>query len=338
MDEDKLQRLEQYLAGLEKQSKVFEMSDMILRDDSPNPVEYCETGELTDNTHAGQMKLLLADEMSIMLGLLHICEKERMTLRELRRRGGNVSVVVTGAAPGIHFVDLALTFGFVSFHLYDPAPRGWYGPLRDPRKAPNVTLKTQEFTEETADEWHDKLDKKVYNHVIFLSDLRTGNGMEQEGVAGDMDLQAKIVKAMKPSYSVLKFRPRYHSDDTPDHHKTLKYFDGTIYLQGYPRNHSTETRLHVTDPNSEKSYDIKKYEDQLFYHNQVTRNTKYVAFEPGELSYDNAHSQFVERFLLEHLPRVSYRQVRDVGDYKFNHQRIRALLEKFKLLFASPTV
>ena len=126
MDRDKLQSLQNYLAKLEFKTKEFQMSDMILRDDSPHPLTYCRTGTLTHNTHAGQMKLLLADEMSIMLGLLHICSKSKTALRDLEDGSRKVAVVVAGAAPGIHFADLTNTFGFLNFHLYDPAPEGWY--------------------------------------------------------------------------------------------------------------------------------------------------------------------------------------------------------------------
>lgn len=338
-DAEKLQRLADHLRQHQYQRKAFDMSDMILRhnpqnpaDNSPHSLPYVQTGD-KNNTHAGQMKLLLADEMSIMLGLLHICEQSKKTLQQLTPQTGRftVAVVVAGAAPGNHFADLVRTFGFVNFHLYDPAPRGWYAPLRN---RPNVNLYTKAFTEQTADEWRGK---KGYEHVIFLSDLRTGNGMDQDGVEGDMNLQGNITKAIGACYSVLKFRPRYSWDETPTDAKTLKYFDGTIYLQGYPPNHSTETRLHVTDPASEKTYDIELYQDQLFYHNQVTRNPECVQFEGEHLTYDNAHARFVKLFLLQHLPDVSDSQVRDPqGGFKFDHARLRALLEDFKLLDAHP--
>ena len=343
MDVEKQQRLETFLAGLTLQHKVFEMPDMILRDNSPHPVEYVRTGPRTDNTHAGQMKLMLADEMSIMQGLLHICSKFDTTLQDLASGRSKVAVVVAGAAPGDHFVDLSTTFGFVDFHLYDPCTGwGWYRPLeaksgRWPRS--NVFLYRQKFELETAREWADKkprewADENRYEHVIFLSDLRTGDGMVTEQVEGDMENQREMTKKVGACYSVLKFRPRYHYDDTTPDKKTLKYFDGTIYLQGYPPNHSTETRLHVTDLNSEKTYIIKDYEDQLFYHNQVTRNPKYVLFEA--LSYDNAHARFVKGFLLDNLrplgKGISERDRDYRGQPKFDHERIRALLEDFKCL------
>ena len=133
-----------------------------------------------------------------------------------------------------------------------------------------------------------------------------------------------MTMALGACYRVLKFRLRYYYDGISPDHEILEYFDGTIYLEGYPPNHSTETRLHVTDPSSVKKYEIKVYQDQLFYHNQVTRNPGKVLFGEGSLSYDNAYSRFVEDFLREHLS-FDGESVRDRG--VFDHYRVRALLD-----------
>jgi hypothetical protein len=339
MDADKHQRLQDYLQNeVELEHKdAFEMSDMILQDDSPDPLDYVETDGHTENTHAGQMKLLLADEMSIMLGLLHICEQSDKTLQDLQRSNGDakVAVVVAGAAPGDHFADLRDTFRFVDFHLYDPAPKGWCRAFHDRRRLRNVTLNTQYFEVQTAQEWQGN---NGYEHVIFLCDLRVSDAeFPTPGqVSNDMDLQHELTKTMQACYSVLKFRPRYyfHTDPQADDYRTLKYFDGTVYLQGYPPKTSTETRLHVTDTESEKEYDTLLHEKQLFYHNQVTRNKEKRLFGPNNLSYDNAHARFVKEFLEDHLGEgsVSEKQHGRHGQPKFDHWRLRALLEQFKLL------
>ena len=334
MDLDKHQRLQDFLQNeVEFEHKdTFEMSDMILQDDSPGPLDYVETDGHTQNTHDGQMKLLLADEMSIMLGLKHI----NKTPQDLRRYNGKakVAVVVAGAAPGNHFADLIHTFPFVDFHLYDPAPNGWYNPLKDRRRNWNVTLHTQYFTVQTDEEWKDK---KGYKHVIFLCDLRVSDAeFPTPGqVANDMDLQKELTETMQACYSVLKFRPRYYDDTNPqaENYRTLEYFDGTVYLQGYPPKTSTETRLHVTNTESKREYDTLRYEKQLFYHNQVTRNKEKRLFGPNNLSYDNAHARFVKEFLEQHLGEgsVSEKQLRN-GQPKYDHWRVRALLESFTLL------
>ena len=90
MDVEKRELLETYLADLAFQRKEFDMCDMTLRDDRPHDLEYVGTGDRTQNTHAGQMKLLLADEMSIMQGLLHICSNSGTTLLDLATYRPNV--------------------------------------------------------------------------------------------------------------------------------------------------------------------------------------------------------------------------------------------------------
>ncbi len=310
---------------------------MILQVKSPHPLEYCRTYGHTHNTHDGQMKLLLADEMSIMLGLLHICSKSKKEMQDLDRYKGvaKVAVVVAGAAPGDHFADLRDTFRFVDFHLYDKAPIGWCEAFHDKRRRRNVTLHTQYFTTQTATEW---TTKKTYEHVIFLSDLRTNSDNQRfpslDDVTADMQNQKDITKTINACYSVLKFCPRYYDDKNPhaEDFRTLQYFDGTIFLEGYPTKTSTETRLHVTDTNSLKYYDTQVYQDQLFYHNQVTRNTDKVLFGPENLSYDNAHARFVKNFLLQYLSSISQNQRNGRGQPRFDHDRREALLEEFESL------
>ena len=333
MVRDKHQLLMDYMSSLKLEHKDFEKRDMIMKNDSPYRLEYCRTYGHTENTHDGQMKLLLADEWSIMLGLLHICEKSHTTLQglgfgRLEREAAKVAVVVAGAAPGDHFADLTKTFDFVDFHLYDPAPRVWCRPLFT---LTNVSLYTQFFTVKTAEEWADKK-KKRYEHVIFLSDLRTCGGKRfpsSDEVADDMKNQKEMTEKIEACYSVLKFRPRYYDETDPkaEDFRTLEYLDGTIYFQGYPTKTSTETRLHVTDTRSLKTYDTQIYQDQLFYHDQVTRNKNKVLFGPEELSYDNAHARFVKNFLLQNLQSVSEKQRDYYNQLKFDHERIRSLLE-----------
>ncbi len=347
MDKQKheLELLKIYLDGLKlKHNEEFGVRDMQLHDNSPHPRDYVPTNKLTENTHAGQMKLLLADEWSIMLGLLHICDTANTTLVNLTRLE-KVAVVVAGAAPGDHFEDLSKTFGFVDFHLYDPSPNWHDNIYRRDRRPANVFIYEEPFRVETARQWKDKKVTQenavledyvlVYQHVIFLSDLRVADALKpsDDQVQTDMVLQKELTEEMNACYSVLKFRPRFY-DPRKEQFRMLKYFDGTIYFQGYPPRTSTETRLHVTDTKSEKTYDTLVYEKQLFYHNQVTRNKTKTVFGPSNLSYDNSHARFVYNFLRQYVPVVSQEQrdKRNPHVRKFDHLRVQALLEDFKLL------
>jgi hypothetical protein len=161
--------------------QTFEKCHMLLRhtqQPSDNPeTRYYACGDQTLNTHDGQMKLLLADEMSIVEGLRHIITTHQISLQEIKDKKQKVAVVVAGASPGQHFVNLSGTFAFIDFHLYDPCEQSpWDKVLvaHATTSSSNIFLFKAKFTNEKALEWRETNTK--YEYVIFLSDLRTGDG------------------------------------------------------------------------------------------------------------------------------------------------------------------
>jgi len=301
---------------------------------SDNPeTRYYACGDNTLNTHDGQMKLLLADEMSIVEGLRHVITTHKISLQDVKDKKKMVAVVVAGASPGQHFVNLSSTFAFIDFHLYDPCEQSpWDKVLvahATRSSSRNIFLFKAKFTNEEASNWRKTHTK--YEYVIFLSDLRTGDGHNKEKVSEDMALQRSLTCNMQADYSVLKFHPPYYDDGD---NVNFEYFDGNIYFEAYPPRNSTETRLHVTDTKSMKMYDTKKYQDQMFWHNQITRNQKLILFESMKqddnemkhffeesLSYDNAYSRFVKLYMKFFL-NVDITE-KNVGHFCFYHDSIR---------------
>ena len=105
----------------EKCHMLLRHTDMFTKDeikslDNPE-IRYYSCGDQTHNTHDGQMKLLLADEMSIVEGLRHIITTHDISLQDVKDKKRMVAVVVAGASPGQHFVNLSSTFSFIDFHL-----------------------------------------------------------------------------------------------------------------------------------------------------------------------------------------------------------------------------
>jgi hypothetical protein len=334
----------------EKSHMLLRHTDMLVKDEissSDNPeIRYYPRGKKTLNTHDGQMKLLLADEMSIVEGLRHIITTNNISLQDVKDKTKMVAVVVAGASPGPHFVNLSSTFAFIDFHLYDPCEQSpWDKVLvahATPSSSPNIFLFKAKFTNEKALEWRKTHTK--YEYVIFLSDLRTGDGHNKEKVSGDMALQRSLTCEMQADYSVLKFHPPYCGDNE---NPKYEYLDGKIYFEAYPPRNSTETRLHVTDTKSKKTYNSKKYQDQMFWHNQITRNKNLISFEAmkedmkhmfeNSLSYDDAHSRFV-KLSIKNFLNVDITE-NNVGHFTFNHDSIRtakfhihALLEQLHVL------
>nr|QBK90489.1 MAG: RNA polymerase Rpb6 [Pithovirus LCPAC103] len=138
----------------------------------------------------------------------------------------------------------------------------------------------------------------------FTSTIREGGKTRplkkdeiEQSVLEDNWLQARAVQRIRPLASSLKFRPPWSDTRGPsvvdlvseDRTKItldlenvgsgriktsvdwLVYLDGVIMFQAYVGASSTETRLIVTDPTKVVRWRTLKYENQLSYHNRVTR-------------------------------------------------------------------
>lgn len=194
------------------------------------------TNTLKLQLHEGQRKLLLSEI-------------------EFLTEHGNKSntVVYAGAAPGYHINYLTKLFPNHNFHLYDPRKFGI-------SKTNKIKLFQQYFTDKDAQVYAKK-------DVLFISDIRenlTPDDNDWEPIVlRNMDAQQKWVEIMEPSMAMLKFRLSWDKE-------TQEYLDGDIYIQAWEGSTSTETRLY-TDGKSKKIYDTKKYEEQLFRFNVITR-------------------------------------------------------------------
>jgi len=165
------------------------------------------------------------------------------------------------------------------FHLFDAADHfGFNEGLKD---HDNIIINKRYFDDSDVDYWKD-------NKFLFISDIRSltfKTGAEKEDILknnedivwGDMTLQMEWVKKMEPEYSLLKFRLPYATSYALEQGKTRKYLDGIIYVQGYVKCQSCETRLLVSGKDiSYRDYDIKKYEEKMSYHNRCDRSFSYI--------------------------------------------------------------
>ncbi len=140
--------------------------------------------------------------------------------------------------------------------------------------------------------------------TFFISDIRTNlaDGMREPDVTDilwNLSQQYNWISVMKPAQSMLKFRHPFYIEDPAifarkskespyaedfamskefgidfavgREAKSLTYFAGTVYLQTYPGQSSTETRL-VTDGKALQNYGgPETYENKLFYYNSIRR-------------------------------------------------------------------
>lgn len=225
----------------------FKPTDMILNDTSPR-LPYTGRKRIPfTGIHWGQRKLL-ASEVLFFLDVLQPQERYH--------------IVYAGAACGTHIVLLMKMFKQLTFTLVDPAP--FDSQLhKHPRR---IKILNSLFTNTLAQSIKKKHVEELYGPLIFISDIRTEPSEDE--IRKNMDDQLQWTNILSPQYALLKFR-------LPWDKARYRYFRGTIYHQIWQPKNSTETRLLVTpDSNGKckmKTYDCKKYEDQLFYHNMIRR-------------------------------------------------------------------
>lgn len=179
----------------------------------------------------------------------------------------NLKVVYAGAAPGNHFTILTSLFPSVEWFLYDPQPFSI---------EPNdkVHIFNCLFTDGLAKEWSGRKD------VFFFSDIRSvcyrevSSEDNERGIWKDMQMQERWTLIINPYRASLKMRLPYFN---PFNKRTVEYLYGYVMLQPFTGPTSTETRLiPIRDEDGKyfrTVYDVKEYEEKLFHHNTVIRET-----------------------------------------------------------------
>lgn len=251
------------------------------------------------------------------------------------------TIVYVGSAIGTHIDILAKYFPSFTWELYDPRDhdRILYGQ-------PKIKIHKQFFTDTDAKKYADRKD------VFFITDLRSSEYSRAEGldleqqyknealVAGDMDMQARWVKIIKPVKASLKFRLPYSwgwlskvavegKDRTAFMARfpwiesvkggTRTYLDGLVYIQQWGPLTTTETRLVPHDDLLTRDWDYTAHEQMMFYHNTQVREKQQflnpitgertdVAAKLGLLSdYDSVAStvivmEYLQKFDTEPTP------------------------------------
>jgi len=183
--------------------------------------------------------------------------------------------VYVGSAPGIHLIPLLKMYPQITFHLYDPRDV-FDKQLYDKEFSSRVTIFVKFFTSDDATKYTGR------NDVYFISDIRSSdynrdNSETEESkkinealVKEDLTRQAEWVEIIQPVKAHLKFRLPFQEPYDWVEKETL-YFDGDVYKQAWAPQTSTETRLVPDLKSVKRKWNNKKYEDMLFYHNNVIR-------------------------------------------------------------------
>ena len=255
----------------------------ILKNDLPRRKYYVQSNIPKTTMHWGQRKLLLS-------------EIEFLT----KYSSSGDLVIYAGAAPAIHTPMLAELFPQLKFILIDPIPFAI-------KPTKNMELRNEYFTSVMAKEFIDK-------DILFICDIRIANDTKhykpsEKEVKNDMLLQQKWVEIMRPKYSMLKFRLPWNEDK-------MEYLDGNLYLQPWGPRTTTETRLIVEKSliNNKKIWDCKKYEEQMFYFNTITRCKCFTTISIKIPHLDNCYDCTSEVIIINNYL-IKYKQIKNSIKY-----------------------
>lgn len=253
---------------------------------------------LWSDVHVGQRKLLINE----LLFMNYHASKSNV-------------VVYIGAAGGSHIPALCELFPGHRFLLYDPAP--FSKPLMDyMKKNPSrIVVYNELFPPAIGTKSRVELDRVTKNGEVgflLISDIRRRDeehdAPTNADVMADMDLQDEICREMKPRAAHLKCRLPYLNPEAnpPEPDIPVKMMKGPIYFQPWCGHKSTEARLIAEPPYTEENtvtISARWYESALYYHNVVSRNSRYVvkALEAldmflGGIMYDSCFDCTFERY------------------------------------------
>ena len=138
--------------------------------------------------------------------------------------------------------------------------------------------------------WHNeyfdpKNPPRIEGDIFFICDVRKlshdGKKMSplemDQGISEDMELQAEILRVLKPVASLLKFRAPHDNEDVIKHRggTTFEYFSGIPFIQPWAGVQSIEMRLIVAS-DEPSTYDFRNICDVLFYHNTRVRSQEFI--------------------------------------------------------------
>jgi hypothetical protein len=202
-------------------------------------------------------------------------EIEFLSLLSRKHEFKNILAVYIGSADGTHLPIIFDMFPEVEWILVDPRKFNFTD-----RK--NVHLMNIYYDDNT----YKKIQKINVNNkkIAFISDIR--REVEEELIYEDMMWQMKWCIQLDSIAYMFKFRLPYHSDFKSE----IKYLFGDIYPQVYASPWSSETRLIYIRNDGEKFkykvYNIKEYDDHMFYFNSKDRRDNYIFHHSDRIKLD----------------------------------------------------
>ncbi len=322
-------------------SDEFKSIFRTLNDNSPK-LSY-KSGKIF-NCHDGQRKLLYSEiEFYNFIGNKYNLE--------------DILVVYVGSGEGLHMSIIFDLFPQLDFILIDPTKS----------LCKHTSMKNKDKVIQINDYYTDHSYKKIKElntknkKIAFMSDIR--EDLDEFEIWKNMIQQQLWCIQLDSIAYLLKFRlPYYNSDFKSDDFKyflplsdkksiyefknfenmvNLKkkdkeeldviYLKGDIYFQIYAPSKSSETRLmYIRKPDelfTFKNYNVKDYDEQCFYFNNVARNYNYK-FRDSELvkynilGFDDGYESVCEYLIIYQYFELIYKKYEKTGYIKNNSLKI----------------
>ena len=212
---------------------------------------------------------------------------------------------------------LSTMYPEIEWHLYDTSGID-EDPFKDTqtinaRGKKNITLYQPPYHHNDYERWVFTTGVLLISR-IYLEPKDKGYTAEERQHLVDMKEQLKLYKLINPNYALIRFRPPHIHDEVGNF---LEFPYGLSFKTPYRSSYATHTMLLVEDKNSYVKWDLKFYDDGMYFHDTVTRpigifrnawlpyRSKRTVIDPPEL-LDDYDSNFEVHTFLSFLRKRKY--------------------------------
>lgn len=252
---------------------MLKKPDIYNVDDILYSLKYSEN-ELKEKNYGfkmkGQLKLLLSEIRFLT---------EEVEIQNLKEK--HFTLLYIGSGKGYHIpllINLYENYD-IDWVFFDPS--GHCEKLHETKRLSKkkITIRDEYFLDNDINEFKD------IENLLFISDIRSTESSKEEIVTSepttknllfDYDLQNRIIKELKPMFSLLKFRMPFPNDWEAEY--SFEKPIGKECLQAFTKPSSTEFRIFlnsiITFEKIENIDELKKYEERFSWYNRIYRIEK----------------------------------------------------------------
>lgn len=242
-------------------SQCFVFSDLHIKNGNENRLQYRTMTERERFALKSPiLRELLTDMMFMLFYITNSVEHGAVNDKKIR-------VLYFYGEITNHLHILAHFFPDVEYYLYGNGISDNYL-----NKFPtNTTVERYEF--------YDESQHKNFNNAHEIYTISKLPKFTSGGLFNALDNQRDLVKRVNADTSMIDLILPYYDQDLPEEEgRYYDYLNGYIFLNPFSDATSTRAKLVVTSEFEDLTYDLRDYEDRLFYHN-ISR-TENIYYDP----------------------------------------------------------